>query len=550
MSRIALLPSELADQIAAGEVIERPANVVKELVENAIDAGATHITVDAKGAGLESITVTDNGHGMSADDLKLSVMRHATSKIRHFDELLSLTTMGFRGEALPSIASVSKCKVRSKTLQDQHGTELVIEGGSILGSRPVGMQVGTTVVVEQLFYNVPARKKFLRAPPTEMAHIKEVCLKAALANPSLHLTLFRDGRPLHYLPTTHFLERAKQLLAVNAAHQSIQASHPYFKIEGLILDRAHHKSHGQSMYLFVNGRPVKDRALLRSITTALGDTIAEGMFPSGAVAITLHPSEVDINVHPQKTEVRFAQPQMLFQGIGKLISHQLNTFPSAKNLKQSPFPLMPKGYVHSAARAGIHPLPKESTLPDSNQASIRFLGVVDSMWLMFQHPTHIEWINLHSLFAWDTSRTLRKDHSKELLFPYRIPLNRHQRNSLETLLPELESLGVHGTFLGHDVWVLRSLPHELHGIPPDAVAQHMTRILKEPNPAAPFALRSSLACFVSDARLKTFTCTVEAAWIHRENFIETLPLLETCEHTKRVIYTLDFATLRTQQAPD
>jgi DNA mismatch repair protein MutL len=322
---IRILPDTLADQIAAGEVVERPASVVKELIENSVDARANRVNVEIEEGGLRVIRVSDDGIGMSAEDAQLSVQRHATSKLRTRDDLFCIRTLGFRGEALPSIASVSRFTLTTRTRDQDAGTQLRLDGGTAHGTEPSGCAPGTVIEVRELFYNVPARLKFLKSKATESGHIANVCLRAALAHPELALTVVRDRRPTQeFLPGQDLFER------VRAAFPGEELTPYEATCEGAVLRAAlsapeRARSGAAHLHLFVNRRPVRDLALSRCISFAYGSVLPPGRFPVGAVYIELDPQEVDVNVHPQKLEVRFARGRTLLDAITRSLAHRLGT---------------------------------------------------------------------------------------------------------------------------------------------------------------------------------------------------------------------------------
>jgi DNA mismatch repair protein MutL len=322
---IRILPDTLADQIAAGEVVERPASVVKELIENSVDARANRVTIEIEEGGLRVIRVSDDGIGMSPEDAKLSVQRHATSKLRTRDDLFCIRTLGFRGEALPSIASVSRFTLTSRTRDDDAGTQVRLDGGTHHGTEPVGCAPGTAIEVRELFYNVPARLKFLKSKATESGQIANVCLRAALAYPELALTVVRDRRPTQeFLPGQDLLER------VRSAFPGEELTAYETSCDGAVLRAAlsapeRARSGAAHLHLFVNRRPVRDLALSRCISFAYGSVLPPGRFPVGAVYIELDPTDVDVNVHPQKLEVRFARGRTLLDSITRSLAHKLGT---------------------------------------------------------------------------------------------------------------------------------------------------------------------------------------------------------------------------------
>ena len=327
-STVRLLDETLIDQIAAGEVIERPANLVKELLENAIDAKASSITVSVEDGGRAQVRVTDDGIGMSAEDVTLSVQRHATSKIASFDDLTRVSTLGFRGEALPSIGSVSRMTIRSRLKDTVEGTRVLVEGGELRDVSPAGCPAGTTVEVNDLFYNVPARKKFLRARQTETSRIFEVCQRLALSHPGLRLLVTSEGRTARrYLPASNLAERAYQVFG-DLALKEIHAERDGLILDAVLAADEHARPGARHLFLFVNGRPVNDRRIARAIAFAYGDRLPPGHYPRGVVSLRLDPEDVDVNAHPQKTEVRFKQAAQMVDLVTRMIAARLPEAPA------------------------------------------------------------------------------------------------------------------------------------------------------------------------------------------------------------------------------
>ena len=310
MTKIRRLDSDLVNQIAAGEVVERPASIVKELVENALDAGASRVRVDVEEGGLALVRVSDDGEGMSREDALLALERHATSKIAAFEDLSRLATFGFRGEALPSIASVSKLTLVTRLANAPEATEIQ-DGRAKLAARAPG----TTIEVRDLFANVPARRKFLKAAPTEAAHVGEAVLHAALARPDVTFVLSRDERVAReYLRATSRRERAVSALG-EARLAECRGERGPLKIEAHLGPPERARAGAGGLHLLVNGRPVRDRALARAVAQSYGSVLEHGRHPIGVVYVDLPASLVDVNVHPQKTEVRFEDARALFDAV-------------------------------------------------------------------------------------------------------------------------------------------------------------------------------------------------------------------------------------------
>jgi DNA mismatch repair protein MutL len=338
MGRIRVLPDQVANQIAAGEVVDRPASVVKELLENALDAGANRIRVEVEAGGRKLIRITDDGQGMNRDDALLAFERHATSKLRTADDLLSIATLGFRGEALPSIASVARVTLETATGEESAGTRVEIAGGKILHVDDAALPRGTTLAVADLFFNTPARRKFLRAESTELAHVTALVTHYALAHPEKHFELLSATQTIVSAPpVTRTAERIyqvfgkdtlAQLLPVAAetplAHVGLPAPPPWkidpaepvrspgaLRLTGFYSKPELQKLNRNSIYIFINKRLIRDRLLMHAITEAYRNVIPPTSFPVVLLFLEMPPEEVDVNVHPAKTEVRFRQQSLV-----------------------------------------------------------------------------------------------------------------------------------------------------------------------------------------------------------------------------------------------
>jgi DNA mismatch repair protein MutL len=320
--QIAVLPDELASQIAAGEVVERPASALKELLENAMDAGATRCGIEIEGGGITRLAVLDDGAGMNEEDARLSLKRHATSKLRTFADLEQLTSYGFRGEALPSIASVSRLTIRTRRADATSGIELRVDGGLEAEVRPTGCAPGTLVEVRDLFFNVPARRKFLRSTGTESGHLTEIVESLALANPRLALTFKRDGRLIRqWLRVAGRKERA--IGALDEELAECRGERGPLVVEAYLTRPERARTGSGGLRILVNGRPIRDRALAVAAAQAYGSVLERGRYPRGVVYLDLPPQLVDFNVHPQKLELRFADPRAVSDALYQVLASQL-----------------------------------------------------------------------------------------------------------------------------------------------------------------------------------------------------------------------------------
>ncbi len=325
MERIALLPPDVANKIAAGEVVERPSSVVKELVENALDAGATRIEIALTDAGKTLIRVTDNGKGIHPDDFLLALSAHATSKLSRAEDLFGIETMGFRGEALASIASVSRLKLISKRAADVHASELACDGGQLGELRANAAQNGTTIEVRDLFFNLPARRKWLKSDSTEFSHIIELVQTLALAHPVIAFTLSHGPRVAIDVPAQDQAARLQALYgdAFKEGMLELHEHESYARLDGYLAPPGTHRPNGKGLQLYVNGRPIRDRSLMQAVMLAYREFLPPGRFPVAYLFLHVDPATVDVNVHPAKTEVRFLEQNRLFALIKSAITERL-----------------------------------------------------------------------------------------------------------------------------------------------------------------------------------------------------------------------------------
>jgi DNA mismatch repair protein MutL len=372
MGRIRILSDNVANKIAAGEVVERPASVVKELLENSLDAGATEIRIDLENAGRRLIRLQDNGAGMLRDDALLAFERHATSKLSDVKDLLAIATLGFRGEALPSIASVSRLLLETRSADEQTGTAVEITGGKLVRCDEIARPPGTTISARDLFYNVPARKKFLRSDPTELAHTGSLVTHYSLGHADKRFELYHEGRELlNASPVASLRDRAFQVFGsaiiddlIDLHLKTFEIPVPYppeadaaqFALEGLISGPHVQKLNRNSIFLFVNGRLIRDRVLLHAISSAYHNLMPSACYPFALLFLHCDASEVDVNVHPSKTEVRFRHGSAIHDFVRDTIRESL-----IESRPASSIPILPVSPVPSARL----PVQRAAALPFS-----------------------------------------------------------------------------------------------------------------------------------------------------------------------------------------
>lgn len=325
---IQLLPDNIANQIAAGEVIQRPASAVKELLENAVDAGADEIRLLVNDAGKALIQVIDNGKGMSETDARMAFERHATSKIRNIDDLFRIKTMGFRGEALASIAAVAQVEMKTKRAEDETGVYLEIENSVVKKQEPVAMEKGSSIAMKNLFFNVPARRNFLKSNASELKHIVDEFIRVAMAFPEIFFSLSSNGQQVFHLEKGSLKQRIVQILgsSYNAKLVSVQEHTDYLDIIGFVGKPETAKKTRGDQYFFVNNRFIKSAYLNHAVMNAFDEMIAKDSYPMYALFIDLDPAQLDINVHPTKQEIKFEDEKIVYAFVQSAVKHALAQF--------------------------------------------------------------------------------------------------------------------------------------------------------------------------------------------------------------------------------
>ena len=361
---INLLPDNIANQIAAGEVIQRPASAVKELLENAIDAGATQIKMFITDAGKALIQVIDNGKGMSETDARMAFERHATSKIQKIEDLFSIKTMGFRGEALASIAAVAQVELKTKRAEDTVGTFIEIENSKVTNQEPCATANGTSISMKNLFFNVPARRNFLKSNTVEMRHIIDEFVRVSMAFPQIFFSLTSNGQDIFHLEIGSIKQRIVQILGnnYNAKLVQVQEQTDYLNITGFVGKPETAKKTRGDQYFFVNNRFIKSAYLNHAVNSAFGDMIAKDSFPSYVLFIDLEPQQIDINVHPTKQEIKFEDEKLIYAFVQSAVKHALAQFSIAPSLD---FTLNPRIQQLEAVTQPLQETQRETTTASS-----------------------------------------------------------------------------------------------------------------------------------------------------------------------------------------
>lgn len=485
---VQILPSLVAERIAAGEVIERPASVVKELVENALDAHATQVEVRLTQGGRDSIVVTDNGSGMTSDDLELSVCRHATSKIRSVDDLMNLDSLGFRGEALPSIAAVSSLTMTSSQGQDtfqihvEQTAPTRARAQKVANRNFLGDDHGTVVEVRSLFSQVPARLKFLKSPSAEASACREILERLALAHGQTRFKLMSDDRVLLDLPAEPLSKRVARILGDGNPFEMIHVQLPgsweieLFWLKGLS------QSNTRSMIQVVNGRTLKDRVLQQALLLPLKQSLLPGQFPSLMARLQIPADELDVNVHPNKTEVRFLDSKKIFAlcqaGVQKLLEQSRPQFvaPFVSDFISDQVQTEPTPGIRSFEAAtpsleygikSFHSTPSTtSTFQEAWSSPMgEFRGVLFATYLIFEQAEELVWIDQHAAHERIRYEKLKAAilnratlASQQLLVPEVIQLRPEALNEIKNQLPRLADLGFEAEVFGEQSVLFRSVP--------------------------------------------------------------------------------------------
>ena len=487
---IRILPETIASQIAAGEVVDRPASVVKELLENAIDAGARQIEIEILQAGRRLIQVTDDGSGIPADEVGLAVCRHATSKLSSAEDLFNIHTLGFRGEALASIGSVARLTMITNTHENPVGAKLTVEGGESVNTATIAAAAGTRVSVEDLFFNLPARLKFLKSDTTENRHTTGLVTRYALAYPHIRWSVTQDGKPI--FQTTGSGERFEILQALFGPTEAAKLMPLNFeernlKLEGYISSLSLTRSNRRDITLFVNGRWVQDPMLTSAVIRAYNTMLMVGRYPVAVLFITIPPELVDVNVHPAKAEVRFRDQDAVFSGVQRAIRRGLLAFTPipdlnatrlwGRSLPETEGPVWQQSglsvdggrteasgggeFGTGSVSMATQPQPP---LPGSQLPLLRLVGQVASTYLIAEGPDGLYLIDQHAahervLFDQLMAQFIAKSiPSQALLDPVVIELTPEKAGVLEQQLEALINLGFEIEPFGPNTFVIRSVP--------------------------------------------------------------------------------------------
>ncbi|MBN1354694.1 DNA mismatch repair endonuclease MutL [bacterium] len=564
--RIQILPDTIANRIAAGEIIERPASVVRELLDNAIDADSTRIEIEIRGGGKSLIGVRDNGHGIDPDSLLIAFERHATSKIHSLEDLSAIRTLGFRGEALPSIASVSKVAVESYRRGFETGTRLRIEAGRIISVESCSCSPGTRIVVSGLFFNVPVRRKFMRQPRTEYTHILETVIDHALTFPEIHFVFKDDDKTVFDAPAVDKWSARLLTLMGNRFMQSmipVDTARNNLHLTGYISTPERMQSTARSQRLYVNGRRIRDRIVTQAVYRGYREFLSSHTHPVFILKLDVPPESIDVNVHPAKSEVRFQEPSTIFETVSAIVAHtvggSLNL--AADHARKSdgeihdvgssedrlPLQRPPSSPVNSPSRLSELSDPVQPRFPVENmqEQPWRLIGQAFDTFILFEFDRTFYMVDQHTaheriLFEQLKSQYIQgKIPGQSLLFPVSVELEPHQAVQVAQFLGLLKNMGLGIESFGSNSFLIRSLPEHLKQESPEILLRNIADELSEMgtsdrNRSAERKMLISLSCrraVKSGDRLDepSMTAIVSALF--------SLRIPSTCPHGRPIIIT-------------
>ncbi len=588
---IKVLPPQVASKIAAGEVVERPASVAKELIENAVDAGATDVRVEIRRGGRRLIRVGDDGCGIAHEEAPLAFQHHATSKISSEDDLARITTLGFRGEALASIAAVSQLTMVTRTKDEPAGTLLRLEGGELVRQERHGATLGTVVTVENLFYNTPARLKFLRTEATEGSHIVKLVSAYALAYPELRFTLVDNGRlTLQTLGNGKLydvlvkvlgLEIAQQMLEIqpeehrasdegSQADESVSLSTARMQVDGYVGGPSLHRSTRTHQLFFVNRRWISDRSLSYAVEEAYRTLVPVGRHPISVLSIRLDPVDVDVNVHPTKREVRFRDPRGVFAAVQRSVRYAIIGQAPVETLRGGPAAVVPREWQRQQFPFGQHDRQTELTrgqmaleiqrtadtgpvaIPGAPMSErlpmLRVLGQVRQTYIIAEGPDGLYLVDQHAAHERILFEHLRAEQAamavsaQTLLEPLTLELLPQQRGLLEAMLEQLAGFGFDIAPFGGNTFLVRAIPAALRAEEVAGVIGELLEAAGEGMPAALSAEQTLYAIVCHSAVRAGQTLTLdEARELMRQLEETTTPY--TCPHGRPTMIHLSSAQL-------
>ncbi len=503
MPKIHILDEATINKIAAGEVIERPASVVKELIENSIDAGASDIRIEVERGGKKLIRVTDNGCGMDREDARVSFVKHSTSKIKKIEDIENVMTMGFRGEALSSICAVAKVEIITKTKDELAGTKVIIQGGKLIGISDTGAPDGTSVTVEELFFNTPARKKYMKSDSTELAHIVDVVTRNALGYNDVSFTLLHNGKELVHSPASELQDTILHIYGQEVARAMLPVnfSSRFATVTGAVSKPAVTRGNMDSQSFYINSRSVTSRALGFALRKGYGTLLPHGRFPIAALKISVDTKEVDVNVHPTKNQVRLSHEWEISEAVALAVSAALSDQNLIPDLKA------PATQSRLYETAGTPAMIRETepefkvTLKDTERRlrrtekiineenikgelpQVKVLGQVDSLYVIAGTKDGLMIIDQHAAHErvlFEQVRDSKRTDSQELIVPINLELDSKEKVLMKECIPYLEEFGFRVSEFGPDAFAITAVPNVVGSLEdPGLVHDIITDILSE-----------------------------------------------------------------------
>ena len=483
MGKIRVLDEATINKIAAGEVIERPSSVVKELIENSIDAGATDIRIEVTKSGKNSIRVTDNGCGMSKEDAALSFVKHATSKISTIEDIETVRTMGFRGEALSSISAVANVEIITKTKDDLSGTKVVIHGGRLMSIEETGAADGTSVLAEELFYNTPARKKYLKSDSTELAHIIDIVTRNSLGHNSVSFTLSNNGKEILRAPASELRDTIIHIYGQEAARAMVPVNFEsgHARVTGFVSKPAMVRGSPDFQSFFINDRNISSRAISFALRDGYGTLIPKGRFPVAVLKIYVNVLEVDVNVHPTKNQVRLSHEREICDMVAQAVKMSLcgeTLIPDVKihgqqslvyeNIPQNPLLIRETGTgfrvpvkdterrLRQSEKSGMRHGNQNIEMPQVN-----ILGQVGSLYIIAETKEGMVIIDQHAAHErvfFEKVRESKREDSQELIVPVNLELDSREKALIKECIPFLEEFGFRISGFGPDSFAVTAVP--------------------------------------------------------------------------------------------
>jgi len=481
MPKIHILDEATINKIAAGEVIERPASVIKELIENSLDAGATDIKIEVEKGGKKLIRVTDNGCGMDREDAALSFVKHSTSKIHRIEDIENVLTLGFRGEALSSICAVAKVELVTKSREGLAGTKVVIHGGKLNGITDTGVPDGTSITVEDIFFNTPARKKYMRSDSTELAHILDIVTKSALGNNNVSFTLLHNENVLIRSPASRLQETILHIYGQEVAREMLPVnfSSRFATFTGVVSKPAISRGTMDAQSFYINSRNVTSRALSFALKKGYGTLLPQGRFPIAVLKISVDTAEVDVNVHPTKNQVRLSHEWEISEALTLAVTDALSGHDLVPPVKTTQSLLYEKIETPTVIReegSRFRTVVKDTQRrlrrtemgtdrkSDTEKPQIKVLGQVDALYVIAETNDGLMIIDQHAAherILFEQVRDSKREDSQELIVPINIELNPKEKVLMKECIPYLEEFGFLISEFGADAFAITAVPRVL-----------------------------------------------------------------------------------------